>query len=48
LNACQQQLEAALQQNQDSERTLQQVVSEMNANAQIAASKDERCVVSSP
>ncbi len=43
--ACRQKLAAALQQNEDSERVLQQVVSKLNENAQNMAGKDERCVL---
>ena len=42
--SCRQNLAAALQQNEDSERVLQQVVSKLNENAQNMAGKDERCV----
>jgi hypothetical protein len=43
--ACQQDLAAAIQQNEDSERALQQIVSKLNETVQVMAGKDERFVV---
>ncbi len=43
--ACQQNLLAAIQQNEDSERALQQNVSKLNETIQVMAGKDERFVV---